>query len=46
MPPDLTQGVTLIRSNYPCLEHIFIGPKGVRAIDVLLYFLLKIVSLI
>ena len=27
MPPDLAQLVTLISSNYPCLEHIFMVPK-------------------
>ena len=27
MPPILAQRLTLISSNYPCLEHIFIVPK-------------------
>ena len=27
MPPDLALCLTLIRSNYPCLEHIFMVPK-------------------
>ena len=27
MPPDLALWLTLISSNYPCLEHIFIVPK-------------------
>ena len=36
MPPDLALQLTLISSNYPCLEHICIVPK-VRAIEVLLY---------
>ena len=32
MPPDLALLLTLISSNYPCLEHIFMVP-----IEVLLY---------
>ena len=28
MPPDLALWITLISSNYPCLEHIFMVPKG------------------
>ena len=27
MPPDLVLWLTLISSNYPCLEHIFMVPK-------------------
>ena len=27
MPPDLALWLTLIRSNYPCLEYIFMVPK-------------------
>ena len=27
MPPDLAQGLTLISSNYPCLELIIMVPK-------------------
>ena len=27
MLPDLALGLTLISSNYPCLEHIFMVPK-------------------
>ena len=27
MPPDLALWLTLISSNYPCLEHIFMVPK-------------------
>ena len=27
MPPDLALWLTLIRSNYPCLENIFMVPK-------------------
>ena len=39
MPPDLALCLTLISSNYPCLEHIFMVPssQGVRAIEVRLY---------
>ena len=36
MPPDLGLWLTLISSNYPCLEHIH-GSKEVRAIEVLLF---------
>ena len=27
MPPDLSPGLTLISSNYSCLEYIFVVPK-------------------
>ena len=27
MPPDLALCLTLISSNYPCLEHLFMVPK-------------------
>ena len=27
MPPDLALYLTLIRSNFPCLEHTFVVPK-------------------
>ena len=27
MPPGLALRLTFIRSNYPCLEHIFMAPK-------------------
>ena len=27
MPPDLALSLTLISSNYPCLEHNFMAPK-------------------
>ena len=27
MPPDLALWLTLINSNYPCLEHIFMVPE-------------------
>ena len=27
LPPDPALGLTLINSNYPCLEHIFMVPK-------------------
>ena len=27
MPPNLALRLTLIRSNYPCLEHIFMAPN-------------------
>ena len=27
LPPDLALGLTLISSNYPCLELIFMVPK-------------------
>ena len=37
---DLALLSTLISSNYPCLEHILMVPT-VRAIEVLLYFMLK-----
>ena len=38
MPTDIVLRVTLISTNYPCLEHIFMPrSKGVRAIEVLLY---------
>ena len=36
MPRDLALLLTLISSNYPCLEHIFMVP-AIRAIDVRLY---------
>ena len=28
MPPDLALWLTLISSNHPCLEHIFVVPKA------------------
>ena len=37
MPSDLALLSTLTGSNYPCLGTNFHGPKGVRAIEVLLY---------
>ena len=39
MPSDLALLSTLIGSDYPCLELIFMvhGPKGVRAIEIPLY---------
>ena len=37
MPANLALLPTLNSSNYPCLELIFDGPKGVRAIEVRLY---------
>ena len=37
MPPGWRYDLTLISSNYFCLEHIFGVPKDVRAIEVLLY---------
>ena len=36
MPPALALRLTLIGSNYLCLEHIFYGSKSVWAIEVLL----------
>ena len=27
MPPDVALCLTLISSNYPCLEHLFMVPK-------------------
>ena len=37
MLPDLALLSTLTDSNYPCVELIFMVPKGVRAIEVRLY---------
>ena len=37
LPPDLVLLSTLIGSNYPCLELIFMVPRVVRAIKVRLY---------
>ena len=36
MPPGMVL-IALRGSNYPCLEQIFMVPKGVRAIEVRLY---------
>ena len=41
VPPDLALFLTLIDSNYPCLELILNGPKDVRAIEVRLYVTFK-----
>ena len=38
VPPDLVLWLTLLSSNYPCLETYFHGFKGVWAIEVLLCF--------
>ena len=38
MPPDLTLLSTLIGSNYPCLELIFMVPKVFEPLEVRLYF--------
>ena len=32
MPPDLALLLTLISSDYPCLEHIFMVPKVFEAL--------------
>ena len=45
MPTDLALCLTLICSNYPCLEHIH-GSKGVRAIEVRLYSEYKVTDML
>ena len=46
MPHDLALWLTLISSNYPCLEHTmyFHGSKGVRAFEARLYNLATLSS--
>ena len=41
MPPDLALQLTLISSNYAWSRIYFHGSKGVRAIEVLLYYILQ-----
>ena len=45
MPPDLEQSVTLISSNYPCLEHIFMVPTAFEPLKFYCMFLRVLISL-